>query len=107
MHDELLLLRRFRTAKNLSIGQVAEAVGTSRQHMQRMETGERNISLEWLIKLAAFYDVPVGQLIRDGDGLSDQERDMIEFLRDNPQDAKILLSTFAALQDARKPAHPS
>lgn len=104
MHDELLLLRRFRTAKNLSIGQVAEAVGTSRQHMQRMETGERNISLEWLMKLAEFYGVPVGQLIRDGDGLSDLERDIISFLRDNPQDAKILLSTYSALKDARTSA---
>lgn len=102
LHDELLLLRRARVDRGLSIEEVADAVGLSKQQMQRMETGTRNINLKWLVKLAEFYGVPLARLVRDGDGLSDDERGLIDFLRDNPQDAKVLLSTYQALREARR-----
>lgn len=101
LHDELLLLRRARVERGLSIEEVADAVGLSKQQMQRMETGTRNINLKWLIKLADFYHVPLARLVRDGDGLSDDERDLVDFLRNNPQDAKVVLSTYQALREAR------
>jgi transcriptional regulator with XRE-family HTH domain len=106
MHDELLLVRHERIKRGLSIGDVADAVGTSRQHMQRLETGERNISLDWLIKLAAFFEIPVGQLIRDGDGLSPEERDLVLHLRKNPVHRKIMLSQLGVLKETMPSAPP-
>lgn len=101
-HDELLLLRRERLKRGLSIDEAAAGIGLSKQQLQRMETGVRNISLKWLLQIADFYEVPVGQLVRDGDGLTDEERSLVEHLRDFPQDANILLATFKAMRDARK-----
>lgn len=100
LHDELLLLRRERVDRGLSIEEVAEAVGLSKQQMQRMETGTRNINLKWLLKLADFYGLPLARLVRGGDGLSDNERDLITFMRQNPKDARILMSAFDAMRDA-------
>jgi|GEM_PF-2774003 len=101
-HDDLLLLRRERLKRGLSIEDAAAGIGISKQQLQRMETGVRNISLKWLLQIADFYEIPVGQLVRDGDGLTDEERELIEFLRTHPQDGKILLTTFRAMNEARK-----
>lgn len=101
-HDDLLLLRRERLKRGLSIDEVAAAIGLSKQQLQRMETGVRNINLKWLLKLADFYEVPVGLLVRDGDGLADEERELLDFLRGHPQDANILMTTYRAMRDARK-----
>jgi len=99
-HDERLLVRRERTRAGLTLDELAERIGTTRQHLQRMETGQRNISLEWLAKIAGALDVPIARLIQGGDGLTDEERDLVAFIRANPVHRKIILSTYATLKDA-------
>lgn len=98
-HDDLLLIRTERLRAGLTLDELAEMIGTSRQHLQRMETGNRNVSLEWLNKIAAKLEVPIARLIRGGDGLTDEERAMIEYLRSNPRDRRVIENTLSGLRD--------
>lgn len=56
-------LREFRKARGLTLEQVAEAVGTSHQQVQRLETGARRLTLEWLTRLAAAMEYEPADLI--------------------------------------------
>lgn len=98
-HDDLLLIRTERLRAGLTLDQLAEMIETSRQHLQRMETGNRNVSLDWLNKIAKALNVPIARLIRGGDGLTDDEREMIEYLRNNPRDKRVIDNTLSGLRE--------
>ncbi len=62
--DELgTLLRRLRTARNLTQEQLARRLGIARSAVAQIENGKRRLSAEELLRLASVFDMPVEQLV--------------------------------------------
>ncbi|HEM3704694.1 TPA: helix-turn-helix transcriptional regulator [Streptococcus suis] len=57
-------IRSLRNAKNLNQEFVAEQIGVSRQKYARIEKGTNNITLDILSRIAAVFDVTVGDITR-------------------------------------------
>jgi transcriptional regulator with XRE-family HTH domain len=58
-------LRELRRKRNLTLGQVATAVGISFQHLSYAERTGRRIGLDAWLKLARFYELPVEELFEE------------------------------------------
>lgn len=56
-------IRQLRKKEGLTLQQVADAFGVGNNTLSRYETGEREPSMQFLIKLADFFDVTVDYLI--------------------------------------------
>lgn len=57
-------IKNVRKARGLTIDELAEKAGFSQSFVQRMESGQRNVSVKNLEKLARALDVEVGDLIK-------------------------------------------
>lgn len=58
-------IRTRRLQLNMTIDEVAEAIGCSRSQLTRMEIGSRNISnAKWLLRLASALRVPYDELAK-------------------------------------------
>lgn len=97
-----LRIREAREALGLQQNDLARELDIQPNNVSRWESGERHLRAWQLIMLAEAMRVPPAFLIEGGDGLTEEERDLIQFLRNYPQDAHILLTTFRAMRDARK-----
>ncbi|MBK8197016.1 MAG: helix-turn-helix domain-containing protein [Acidobacteria bacterium] len=97
--ETALLIRQERIRAGLTQEQLAELVDTTPVTIGRYETGERGVSIKKLVELAEAMGIPPARLIRDGDGLSDEEREMIEFLRSHPREARVVESTIRSLRE--------
>jgi len=58
---------KLRTARNLSQGDLAEALEVSRQSVSKWETGQSVPDLDKIIKLADLFGVSVDELVREGE----------------------------------------
>lgn len=71
-------LRRLRLERNILQSEIAEIIGTSRQQVSRLESGENEPKIEYLIKLADYFgctiDYLVGRESEDGIIVIDGER---------------------------------
>jgi len=95
-------IREARKALGLQQCDIAKELGINAINVSRWETGERNLRVWQLVMLAEAMNVPPAFLIEDGDGLIQEERELIQFLRDHPQDRHILLTTFRAMRELRQ-----
>jgi len=93
-----LLLRKRRLDAGLTQDDAAEKLGVGPNTVSRYETGERDPSIAMLRKMAELYDCAIGALFESGDGLSDEEREMIEYMRTNKRDQSVILSTYRSLR---------
>jgi transcriptional regulator with XRE-family HTH domain len=100
-------IKAARLKKSWKQHQLAAVVGVATQTINRYETGARNIQADMIIKVAAALDVPAGEFFPDGDGLTADEREMIGYLRANPQHRGVVLSTLRSLQDMANDITPS
>ncbi|MFN7178339.1 helix-turn-helix domain-containing protein [Hyphomonas sp.] len=98
--DTHLLIREERVKAGLTQEQLAEALNTTPVTIGRYETGERGVTVEKLLEIAQALDVPPCRLIRDGDGLSAEERELIGHLRSNPKHRRVVHSTLQGLKDS-------
>lgn len=64
MNDVLGRIRKLRQEKGYSLQQVAELSGTTKSQIDKLEKGERRLTLEWLERLAKAYDTDVASLIQ-------------------------------------------
>ncbi len=55
-------IRKLRKQKGLSQEKLAELLDSSREHINRMESGKDNISLLFFIKLASFFEISLDEL---------------------------------------------
>tara|TARA_R110000787_G_scaffold3148_4_gene12662 strand:+ start:46199 stop:46549 length:351 start_codon:yes stop_codon:yes gene_type:complete len=101
--DTALLIRQERLAAGMTQEELAEILNTSAVTVGRYETGDRQVTVTRLLQIADALGVPPSRLIKDGDGLTDDERDMLAHLRANPIHRKILLSTLETLKDSIPP----
>lgn len=56
-------IRKLRKERGLKAAKIAEFLGVSYQSFYRYEKGERDPSIQMLIKLADFFDVPIDYLV--------------------------------------------
>lgn len=56
-------LRRVRAQRGLTLTEVADATGTSKSTLSRLENGQRRPTLELLLPLAQLYRVPLDDLV--------------------------------------------
>lgn len=73
-----------RRAKGLSQQELAELVGCSKMHISGMERGKRELSLEWMRRLAQALDVLPADILADADNpdrLNEQEHRFLQTFR--------------------------
>lgn len=63
-----LLIRAHRKRKGMTLKQLAEAIGTTPQTVQRVETENMTVSLVWLDKIAAALNIPAHALLGSNAG---------------------------------------
>ena len=64
MPDEIILhLRAVRQARRLSVRTVADAVGMSKTMLAAVETGQAQLTLERLRRLADYFQMPPWDLV--------------------------------------------
>ncbi|MBS1067162.1 helix-turn-helix domain-containing protein [Gluconobacter cerinus] len=67
-------IREIRELRGFSQAWVAEALGTSQSQIDRLEKGQRRLTVEWLNKLADFFDTDIGTLLGNRSPTINQER---------------------------------
>ena len=105
-------LRTIRTARGLSLAQVAKASGISRSLLSLIETGRSDITVGRLTRLASLYEIRVAELVpepRHPDAIivraddrqvlryAAEEIDVEVLVPDGPHMMQALLATFAPL----------
>jgi len=80
--------------------ELAEAMGISPPSIGRWERGLVDVSVKQLLRLSEILKVPPSEFIDGGDGLTDEERDLIAFIRANPVHRKLFLGQMEVLQES-------
>lgn len=60
MQNRIGILRR---AKGMSQAKLADAAGTTRSQINRLERGDRRLSLDWMTRIARVLDVKMSELL--------------------------------------------
>ena len=98
-HDRLRI-REARLRAGLTQEELAEAMGISPPSIGRWERGLVDVSVKQLLRLSEILKVPPSEFIDGGDGLTDEERDLIAFIRANPVHRKLFLGQMEVLQES-------
>lgn len=96
-------IRKERLARGWRQEDLAQLMDTTPQSITRYENGQRKISTDLLVEFARVFDIPPARLIPHGDGLSEEERMVIDWARTNPRDWHVLRSTWQGLQSRAGP----
>lgn len=91
-------MRRARHEQGLTQVQLAEALDMSQGNVQKYEAGKQAFTLEFLNSLATILGQHPTYFMTAGDGLSEEERELIAWLRGNPELKPIALATFRSLK---------
>lgn len=76
-------LHELRIRKNMSLQDVADAVGISKAHVWNLEKGlSDNPSMELLVKFAGLFRVRVADLVGEDPGAEAEEPEMVAMFRD-------------------------
>jgi len=70
--------------------------------ISKWERGEQNFSVSDLMKVAEVLNCPPSDLIENGDGLSGEERDLVQHLRAHEDDRRILFGLLDTLKANRQ-----
>ena len=96
-----LRIKHARNKKKMTQEQLADALGTSREHLSRAEAGERGVSLELLIAISNTLNAPISELLADNLTISEvtTDTDLHYILLDcTQQEEKIITKTAQALK---------
>lgn len=103
-----LRIRAEREARGWTLEDLAERLGVARQTIGRWETEERDVGVAALFAIASAMDIPVRLLLPGDDGLSEDERMLMDIFRAAPPHEKRGLLTMAkTLHEGRQPAAPA
>lgn len=86
-------IARLRKLKGLSQDDLAEAIGTTRNALGKLERGDRRLNMDWIEKIAEKMGVEPYEVL-----ITDDSPAMIS--RDWPPSGPVLTSTFALLLDS-------
>ncbi len=88
-------IRELRQARGQTLRQLADAIGTTTSQLQRLEVGERELTLHWMSRVSRGLDcMPADLLLPVDGGLSDQEREWIETGRTVPDGNRAAINAF-------------
>lgn len=93
-------VRRLRQAKGLSQAALAEASGLSRRMIVAIETGEANISLANLDRLAEALSAPFSEVVRAPEARDGARIDQVLWQGQAPESRAVLLGTAPARLEA-------
>jgi transcriptional regulator with XRE-family HTH domain len=94
-HIPVNRVRELRLAAELTLAELAAAVGTTTSHIQRLETGGRDLNLGWMERISrALNCLPADLLLPEHGGLAPDERDWIETGRAVPSANRAAINTF-------------
>lgn len=93
MHDRITVLRKER---GYTLAEMARRVGTTKAQIQKLEKGERRLSLEWMTKIAIALDLRVTDLIPLEDTYKDaDEQAILDVVNLLPTGDRLALVQFA------------
>lgn len=92
-------IRELRKARGLTLDALGHAAGISKQHLSKIEVGERELTVAWLQRLARPLGVPPADLLPfDLGGLDAAERKLVQTRREVPEAARLALDAVAESQ---------
>ncbi|MDB5734232.1 MAG: Transcriptional repressor [Alphaproteobacteria bacterium] len=95
MKNRIAILRKER---GLTLTALAAAAGTTKAQIQKLERGERRLSLEWMEKLARAMNVKISDLL-PGNEITCQhtaaETEILQIVQRLPEDDRFLLVRIA------------
>lgn len=96
-------LQQIREAKGFTLRELADRVGTSNQQISHLELGKRQLTTEWLMRLAAVLDCHPWDIVAETlpSGLTDRERLLLQRFRQMPDDEQAGLLAKAGLPKSR------
>ena len=78
-------IREWRLRRKVTLVELAKAIGTTHGHVQKMEVGDRPVTLEWLDRIGAALTVSVGELLHQRQNPllpTEEETRLLEQLRE-------------------------
>jgi putative transcriptional regulator len=95
-------IRAERVSRGWTLEELAGRMGVTRQAVQRWETAGRNVSVDKLTRLAEIFEIPVREMLPGDDGLSPDERRLLEWFRMAPaHERRAVLSLAHSLNEGR------
>ena len=95
-------IRKIRESKQISVYKMAKETGISPNHINDLEHGRRNPSVETLKRLIVPLGITLSELFNEDDQVSyltEQERELVENYRNLPDEkGKLLLEISKALK---------
>lgn len=92
-------IHELRKARNLSLRALAEQLGTTATHLNRLERGERDLSHAWMRSIARALGVtPADLLLPEDGGLGADERQAVDTLREVPAPNRAAINAFMESQ---------
>ena len=61
-------IKKARIFKGFTQKQLADAVGSSQEYISKVETGNVNLTLDYITRIAEFLNVDVSLIIKSSDG---------------------------------------
>lgn len=88
-------IRQLRLDRDMKLDDLRKLLGTSKSQLARLETGERDLTLPWMQRIAAALGVTPADLLWPVDsGLERAEREWIDIARDVPAANRAAINTF-------------
>jgi transcriptional regulator with XRE-family HTH domain len=87
-----------RLEKGLSLTELAKAAGTTKAQIQKLERGERRLSLGWMDRLARALDVKISDLLPQGTVACQhgpEEREILDIVSQLPIEDRVVLVRIA------------
>ncbi len=98
-------IRELRLARGLTLGKLAAQANTSIGQVARLETGQRELTQHWMQRLAKPLGcTPSDLMLPDDGGLDPRERELIEILREVPDNARAAIYSVAESQTPFRPS---
>lgn len=99
-------IREWRLKRKVTLVALAKAIGTVHGQLQKMEVGDRPVTLEWLDRIAKALDVTVGELLHPSQNPhlpTDRERELLDKAREGGES---VMRTLEAVADAQRSYTP-
>ena len=95
MKNRIAILRKER---GLTLAALAAMAGTTKAQIQKLERGDRRLSLEWMERLAHAMDVKMSELLPIGETACQHgpaETEILDIIRQLPEQDRVVLVQIA------------
>lgn len=94
-------LKELRQAAGVTLQDLADALNTTTAQIHRLETGDRQMTLRWMQRLAVALGVtPADMLLPADGGLDPRERELVDTVREVPPPYR---GAFYSLMESQQP----